>query len=87
MFSVQINAQNTLKLFINDSMCFENQGFFYECGQLKNLGKFFSHWFFNSTLHVKMNENGSFFKIYHSCDLESLLQVVNIDELINNLSF
>ena len=31
-----------------------------------------------------MDENGSIFKIYHSYDLENLLQVVNIDELINN---
>ena len=37
-------------------------------------------------LHVKMDENGSIFKIYHCCDIENLLQVVNIDEQINNSS-
>ena len=35
---------------------------------------------------VKIDGNGSIFKIYDSGDLENLLQVVNIDELINNLS-
>ena len=72
-------------LFIN-SMCFKNQVLFYKCRQLKNIGKTFSYWFLNKTLHVKMDENGSVSKIYHSCDLENLFQVVNIDELINNSS-
>ena len=51
---------------------------------VKNLGKSFSYWFFNNTLYVKIDENGSIFKIYHSCDLENLVQVVNIDKLRNN---
>ena len=44
--------------------------------------------FSHNTLHVKIDENGSIFKIYqyHSCNLENLLQVVNIDEMINNSS-
>ena len=67
-------------------MCFENQVVFYKCWQLINLGKNFLHWFFNNTLHVKIDENGSIFKIYCSHDLENLLQVVNIDKLINNSS-
>ena len=29
------------KLFMNDSMCFENQSIFYKCQQLKNAGEFF----------------------------------------------
>ena len=73
-------------LFSNDSMCFENQVLFYKCRQLKNLGKIFSYWFFNNTLLVKIDENRSVFKIYHSCDLKNLLQVVNFDELINKSS-
>ena len=39
-----------------------------------------------NTLHVNIDENGSIFKIYHSSNLENLLQVVNIDEMINNSS-
>ena len=57
-------------LFINDSMCFENQVLFYKYWQSKNTGKIIPN----------------FLKIYHSCDLKNLLQVVNIDELIYNSS-
>ena len=38
--------QFSRSLFINDSMCFENQVLFYKCRQLKSLGKIFSYWFF-----------------------------------------
>ena len=50
-------------LFINNSMCFENQVLFYKCRQLKNLGKIFLYWFFNNMLHVKIDENGPVFKV------------------------
>ena len=42
--------------------------------------------FLYNTLHVKIDENGSILEIHHSCNLENLLQVVNIDEMINNSS-
>ena len=45
-------------LFINDSMCFENQSLFYKCCQLKNVDKLFSFWFFSNTLNLKVIENG-----------------------------
>ena len=64
-------------LFINDSMCFENQSLFYKCRQLKNVGKLFSFWFFNNTLNVKPIENGLITKIFHISDLKNLLQVDN----------
>ena len=71
-------------LFINDSMCFENQSLFYKCRQLKNVGKLFSFWFFNNTLNVKLIENSSITKIFHISDLENLLQINSIEELLNN---
>ena len=73
-------------LFINDSMCFENQSLFYKCRQLKNVSKLFSFWFFNNTLNVKLIENGSITKIFHISDLENLLQINSIEELLNNPS-
>ena len=73
-------------LFINDSMCFENQPLFYRCRQSKNVGKLFSFWFFNNTLDDKLTENGPVTKIFHIIDLQNLLQVDSIEELINNLS-
>ena len=60
-------------LFINDSVCFENQPLFYKCCQLKNVVKLFSFWFFNNTLNVKRTENGPITKIFHISDLENLL--------------
>ena len=62
-------------LFINDSMCFENQ-----------LVIFFFFWFFNNTLNVKLIENGPITKIFHISDLENLLQINSIEELLNNPS-
>ena len=73
-------------LFINDSICFENQSLFYKCLQFKNVGKLFSFWVFNNTLNVKLTENGPITKIFHISDLENLLQVDSIEELLNNLS-
>ena len=73
-------------LFINGSMCFENQSLFYKCHQLKNVGKLFSFWFFNNTLNVKLIENGPITKIFHISDLENLLQINSIEELLNNPS-
>ena len=73
-------------LFINDSMCFENQSLFYKCRQLKNVGKLFSFWFFNNTLNVKLIENGPITKIFHISDVENLLQINSIEELLNNPS-
>ena len=70
-------------LFINDSMCFENQVLFYKCRKLKNLGRLSAVWFFNNTLSVKIGENGLISKIYHVSDLDKLLKVDNIEELIN----
>ena len=74
-------------LFINDSMCFDNQSLSYKCHQLKNVGKLFSFWFFNNTLNVKkLIENGPITKIFHISDLKNLLQINNIEELLNNPS-
>ena len=73
-------------LFINDSICFENQSLFYKCLQFKNVGKLFSFWVFNNTLNVKLTENGPITKIFHISDLENLLQVDSIEELLSNLS-
>ena len=44
-------------LFINDSMCSENQVLFYECCKLKNVGRLFALWLLNNPLSVKIKEN------------------------------
>ena len=75
------------KLFINESMCHENHQLAYNCRQLKNARKIHSAWFYNSTLYIKLVENGPIHKIFHPTDIEKVLGVDNLDEYINNVSF
>ena len=46
------------KLFVNESMCHENHQLAYKYRQLKSAHKIHSTWFYNSTLHIKLVENG-----------------------------
>ena len=73
------------KLFVNESMCHENHQLAYKCRQLKSARKIHSTWFYNSTLHIKLVENGPIHKIFHTTDIE-VLGVDNLDEYINNVS-
>ena len=41
----------------------------------------------NSTLHIKLVENGPIHKIFHPTDIEEVLGVDYLDEYINNVSF
>ena len=75
------------KLFVNESMCHENHQLAYKCRQLKSARKIHSTWFYNSTLHIKLVENGPIHKIFHPTDIEKVLGVNNLDEYINNVSF
>ena len=69
--------------FLNDHMCFEDQSLFWKW---KNVSQLFSFWFFNNTLNVKLIKNSLITKIFHSIDLENLLQNDSIEELLNNPS-
>ena len=73
------------KLFVNESMCHENHQLAYKCCQLKSVPKI--HLFYNSSLHIKLVENGPIHKIVHPTDIEKVLGVDNLDEYINNVSF
>ena len=75
------------KLFVNENMCHENHHLAYKCCQLKSARKIHSTWFYNSTLHRKLVENGPIHKIFHPADIEKVLWVDNLDEYINNVSF
>ena len=72
------------KLFVNESMCHENHQLVYKCHQLKSASKIHSTWFYNSTLHIKLVENGPVHKIFHPMHIENVL---GVDEYINNVSF
>ena len=44
------------KLFVSESMCFENHQLAYKCRKLKNLGKIRSTWFYNNVVNIKLTE-------------------------------
>ena len=44
-------------------------------------------WFYNSTLDIKLVENGPIHKIFHPTDIEKVLEIENFDEYISNVSF
>ena len=71
------------KLFVSESMCFENHQLAYKCRKLKNLGKIHSTWFYNNAVNIKLTENGRIHKIFHIIDIEKLLDIDNLDELLN----
>ena len=73
------------KLFVNESMCHENHQLAYKCQ--KSALKIHSAWFYNSTLHIKLVENGPIHKIFYPTDNENVLGVDNLDEYISNVSF
>ena len=60
------------KLFVNGSMCLENHQLAYKCRQLKSARQIHSTWFFNSTLHIKLVENGPIYKIFHTTEVEKV---------------
>ena len=75
------------RLFVNENMCHENHQLAYKCRQWKSARKIHSTWFSNSTLHIKLVENGPIHKIFHPTNIEKVLGVDNLDEFINNVSF
>ena len=68
-------------------MCHENHQLVYKCRQLKSARKIHCTWFYDSTLHKKLVENGPIHKMFHPTDIEKVLWVDNLDEYINNVSF
>ena len=71
------------KLFVNDSMCFENHQLAYKWRKLKNLGKIHSTWFYSNAVNIKYTENDRIHKIFHTIDIEKLLDIDNWDEFLN----
>ena len=74
------------KLFANESMCHENHQLAYKCCRLKSACKIHSTWFYNSTLHIKVIENGTIHKIFHPTGIEKDSEADNLDKYINSIS-
>ena len=81
------NLKFSGRLFVSESMSHENQQLAYKCRQLKSARKIHSTWFFNNAVNLKLTEHGRIHKIFHVTDIENLLEVNNLEEYINNVSF
>ena len=44
-------------------------------------------WFYKSTLHINLAENGAIHKIFHPTETHKILGDDNLDKHINNVSF
>ena len=65
----------------------ENQQLACKCRQLKGARKIHSTWFFNNVVNLKLTEHGRIRKIFHVTDIENLLEIDNLEEYVNNVSF
>ena len=77
------NVKFSRRLFVSESMSHENQQLVYKCRQLKSARKIHSAWFFNNVVNLKLTEHGRIYKIFHVKDIESLLEIDNLEEYIN----
>ena len=41
----------------------------------------------NNVVNLKLTEHGRIYKIFHVTDIENLLEIDNLEEYINNISF
>ena len=81
------NLKFSGRLFVSESMSHENQHLAYKCRQLKSARKIHSTWFFNNVVNLKLTEHGRIHKIFHVTDIENLLEIDNLEDYINNISF
>ena len=81
------NLKASGKLFVSESMSHENQQLAYKCRQLKSAQKIHSAWSFNNVLNLKLTGHGRIYKIFYVKDVENLLEIDNLEEYINNVSF
>ena len=73
------------KLYINESLSKENQHLFYQCRMLKKGKKVHDTWFANGVINMIYGVNDSITKIYHSSDIERVLNIANIDEYLKSI--
>ena len=81
------NLKLSGRLFVSESMSHENQQLAYKCGQLKSAWKIHSAWFFNNDVNLKLTEHVRIHKIFHVTEIENLLEIDNLEEYINSVSF
>ena len=68
-------------------MSHENRQVAYKCRQLKSVRKIHATGIFNNVVNIKLMEHGRIHTIFHVTDIENLLEIDNLEECINNVSF
>ena len=74
------------KLFVNESLSYENQQLVYKCQKLKSARKICSTWFYNNCVNIKLSEHSNPVKIFHVRDIENLMGTGNLEEFLRNSS-
>ena len=74
------------KLFVNESLSYENQQLAYKCRKLKSARKIYSTWFYNNCVNIKLSEHSNPAKIFHVRDIENLMGTDNLEEFLRNSS-
>ena len=83
--SLELSQLNfSSKLFISESICYENQQLTFKCRHLKNSKKVHSTWFWNKVVSIKITLNGEIHQISHTSDIEKVLGIKKVDDFINN---
>ena len=76
----------TGKLYLQDSLCIQNQKLFYLSRKLAKTDKVFSTWFFNNVINIQLKKDGRSYKIYHVSDLEKLLGIADVFTYLKDMN-
>ena len=68
-------------------MSHEKQLLAYKYRQLKSARKIPSTWFFNNVVNLTLTEHGRIHKMFHVTEIEHLLEIDNLKDYNNDISF
>ena len=71
------------KMFVRDSMCYENHRRFYRCRQSKRRTLKHSASFFNNCIYIKVDKSSEATKIEYFIDIEKTLNMEIIDSYLS----
>ena len=72
-------------LFINHSLCRENQHLFYQSRMLKKAKIIYDTWFNNNSVNIKHHQHSNAIKVYHAADIEFLLKIDDLERYLESL--
>ena len=72
------------KLFVSESLSYENQQLAYKCWKLKSARRIYSMWFYNNCVNIKLSEHSNPVKNFHVRDIENLMGSDNLEEFLRN---